>query len=78
MKHTEYERNELVGMQAEQANYNANRAYSWLKGIKLKEAQRLGLADMVERALNLLLTVDTITTDIIKVIEKLKIEKLEK
>lgn len=60
MKPTE----EVILTQAQEANHNAERAYWWMKGIDREEAQRLGVADMVQSVLSLLQKVDNITIDI--------------
>lgn len=60
MKPTE----EVILTHAQEANHNAERAYWWMKGIDREEAQRLGLADMVQSVLSLLQKVDNITMDI--------------
>jgi hypothetical protein len=60
MKPTE----EVILTHAQEANHNAERAYWWMKGIDREEAQRLGVADMVQSVLSLLQKVDNITIDI--------------
>ena len=60
MKPTE----EVILTLAQEANHNAERAYWWMKGIDREEAQRLGVADMVQSVLSLLQKVDNITIDI--------------
>lgn len=55
---------EVIVTHAQEANHNAERAYWWMKGIDREEAQRLGLADMVQSVLSLLQKVDNITLDI--------------
>lgn len=55
---------EVIVTHAQEANHNAERAYWWMKGIDREEAQRLGLADMVQSVLSLLQKVDNITMDI--------------
>ncbi len=60
MKPTE----EVILTHAQEANLNAERAYWWMKGIDREEAQRLGVADMVQSVLSLLQKVDNITIDI--------------
>lgn len=55
---------EVIITHAQEANHNAERAYWWMKGIDRDEAQRLGLADMVQSVLSLLQKVDNITMDI--------------
>lgn len=55
---------EVILTRAQEANHNAERAYWWMKGIDREEAQRLGLADMVQSVLSLLQKVDNITMDI--------------
>ena len=49
---------------AHEANRNAERAYWWMKNIDRDEAQRLGVADKVRKALSLLQEVENITLDI--------------
>lgn len=61
MKPTE----EVILTHAQEANYNAERASWFMKGIDPNEARRLGVADMVQSVLSLLQTVDNITMDII-------------
>lgn len=56
---------EVMLTHAQEANHNAERAYWWMKGIDREEAQRLGVADMVQSVLSLLQTVDNITMDIV-------------
>lgn len=60
MKPTE----EVILTHAQEANHNAERSYWWMKGVDREEAQRLGLADMVQSVLSLLQKVDNITMDI--------------
>lgn len=60
MKPTE----EVILTHAQEANHNAERAYWWMKGIDREEAQRLGVADMVQSVLSPLQKVDNITMDI--------------
>lgn len=60
MKPTE----EAIAFHVQDANNNAGRAYWCMKGIDPNEAQRLGVADMVQSVLSLLQTVDNITKDI--------------
>lgn len=55
---------EVIITHAQEANHNAERAYWWMKCIDRDEAQRLGLADMVQSVLSLLQKVDNITMDI--------------
>lgn len=55
---------EVIVTHTQEANHNAERAYWWMKGIDREEAQRLGLADMVQSVLSLLQKVDNITMDI--------------
>ncbi len=61
MKPTE----EAIATHVQDANNNAGRAYWCMKGIDSNEAQRLGVADMVQSVLSLLQKVDNITMDII-------------
>ena len=49
----------------EQANNRAEASYWWMKGIDMKQAEELQVADKVKDVLKLLSKVDNITIDII-------------
>lgn len=56
----------------EQANNRAEASYWWMKGIDMKQAEELQVADKVNDVLKLLAKVDNITIDIIITIKNNK------
>lgn len=56
----------------EQTNNRAEASYWWMKGIDMKQAEELQVADKVNDVLKLLAKVDNITIDIIITIKNNK------